>query len=136
MRRVEDFDLGPIEGALAALLTKSPAPQMRMACLRTAMNYVQGARARISGAYLIMFDVGRTWYSPDPLLMEELVLKVYPDDRSRTLEQIVSEDLPGLAKLHGCRAVVVGDTQIGYMRPRYEAAGYVPTGTELIKFVR
>jgi hypothetical protein len=117
------------------MLAKSPAPQMRYADLETALLYimhiagVQG-RAWIVDGYLVLYDIGADWYSKKPYLIEQLILKVY--DTDAPVENAIAF-LELRAKAHGCVMVAAGDTQVGYMTPKYQAAGYSVLGTQLYK---
>lgn len=123
--------------ALLAMLPKSPAPQMRYAEPKVAEAGVRRAlaegRGYFFGGYFVMVDVGSDWYTNATFLIEQIILKVYPDNRSWAVSAIVGEGLSLLAEHFKADAIVVGDTQIDYMRPIYHTAGYKTLGTQLMK---
>jgi hypothetical protein len=139
MRLATQHDVSAIMAKLAALLDKSPAPRMRHADLMSAECGVRHAiheeRGIFFGPYFLMFEVGKPWCSDKVHLCEEILLKVYDTDPSWPLSRVVQEGLSSLAQQVGAEVIAVGDTQIGYMVPHYEAAGFVVAGTQLMKEV-
>jgi hypothetical protein len=137
VRNASAADMLPIRRALADLQKISPAPWMKLTDLPTAMgNIARQSRegtVKFFGGYMVMFEIGSTWFTPKRCLLEQIVLKVYPWDKTFTIEQVVHAGLDQLASHYGCEATVVGDTQIGLMTPLYTAAGFVPIGTQLFK---
>lgn len=137
MRRAELADLPAIRAGLAALLEKSPARQMKFASLDKAMASITTAlaesRAWIMGGYFILVDVGSDWYTSAEFLIEQLILKIDPSDKSCTVQYVATEGLSAIAAHFGVQAIIVGDTQIGYMTPIYHAAGFTTLGTQLMK---
>lgn len=134
MRKAEKLDLDVVMQKLKAMLDYSPAPQMRYADYHVAMASVVRAmregRAYICNGYFIMVDVGSDWYTDRRYLIEQIILKVY--DAPHTVASAIA-GLEEIAKEHGCHAIAVGDTQVGYMTPLYQAAGFTTIGTQLIK---
>lgn len=137
MRPANDSDLPVIMECLEQMLEKSPAPQMKFAERDAAATSVEHAvddgRAWIMGAYFIMVDIGRDWYSTREYLIEQIILKVYPDDTSVKLDTVIRNGLSYLADRFGCVAIAAGDTQIGYMADKYIAAGFRAIGTQFFK---
>lgn len=137
MRAATQGDVGSIMTALLVMLAKSPAPQMRYAEPTVAKLSVRRAisegRGFFFGGYFVMVDVGSDWYTLYTYMIEQIILKVYPGDKSRSLQYVINEGLPKLAEHFNAHATVVGDTQIGYMTPLYHAAGYKTLGTQLMK---
>lgn len=128
-------DGSDIKAALDALIemkTRSPAAQMKYTDPMTAWRYMVSAKTRVVDGYFILFDVGSPWYSSDKFLIEDLIIRIYPTDKP---VEVAIDALSELALYYGCKAVVAGDTQIGYMRPKYEAQGFVVLGTQLMKEV-
>lgn len=123
--------------ALLAMLKYSPAPQMKYAEPDVARAYLISAiaeqRVWFMGGYMLMVDVGSDWYGRRKYLIEQIILKVYRDDDSVKLETVIGNGLAYLADFYSCVATVVGDTQVGYMTPKYLAAGFQTLGTQLIK---
>lgn len=121
--------------ALLKMLQYSPAPQMALA--EPVVAYANLMKARdegklyVLGDFGILVDVGSPWHSSKPVLFEEIIIR-FRRHFENTVDTAV-EALERIAKLHGCVAVAAGDTQIGYMAPRYIAAGYRPLGTEFFK---
>jgi hypothetical protein len=136
MRQAVLGDVGPIMTALLAMLAKSPAPQMRYAEPSTAAWSVRFAikegRGFVLGGYFIMVDIGSDWYTPACYLIEQIILKIDPADKTATVRDCIAA-LDKIADIFGCSAIAVGDTQVGYMTPLYHAAGYTTLGTQLMK---
>lgn len=136
LRRGTLADHAVIMHALLKLLEKSPAPQMKYADESTARAYLYDAirdgRLWFVGGYMILVDVGSDWYSNRKYLIEQMILKVYPNHPDTTVHDAIAA-LDTLQEHYGCVMTVVGDTQIGMMTPHYIEAGYTPIGTQLIK---
>lgn len=133
------LDADHIIEAMMAGLAGSPAAHMKYLDLEKAKEYVCQAIADkhvwVCGSYGVMVDVGCDWYSSTPYLIEQLVFK-FPGLHSspaQPLHYVLNEGLTEIAKYFGCRVVVAGDTQIGYMTPKYLQAGFQVLGTQLIK---
>lgn len=135
LRDATPGDVPAVMQALMKMLATSPAKQMRRATPIAAELGVRDAihrgRAYFVGGYFVMFDVTKTWYSDDLFLVEDLILKVYDDPNVKVRDAVRS--LSAVAKLYGCVAVGAGDTQIGYMTPRYIQEGFSVLGTQLYK---
>jgi hypothetical protein len=123
-----------IEAALG-MLDYSPAPQMRLVQpghVRSVMHLARlSGRLYAFGDFGIFVDVGSPWYTTKQVLIEELIVRfrrVYKNPVEGAIAQ-----LDGIGKEHGCVAVAAGDTQIGYMTPRYLAAGFQVLGTQFYK---
>ncbi len=134
-----DFNFG-INHALTALMArmrKSLNPQFQLSSVEVASAYIRKAmtenRAFIHHGYLILVDVATPWHSRESVLIEELILKVYDQPEWKVEEAIACLD--GIALAKGVRFIVAGDTQVGYMVPKYHAAGFVTLGTQLFKEV-
>lgn len=136
MRIANLGDIGAIMSRLISMLETSPAPQMKYADPAIAECYVRQAiheqRVWFKGGYMVMVDVGSDWYSNEEYLIEQIILKVYPDDKTATVHDAVAI-LDVLRKKFKCVMTIAGDTQIGYMVPVYEAAGYTYAGAQLVK---
>lgn len=136
MRLATQHDVASIMRPLIAMLAKSPAPQMKFATPIAAeigvRNAIHEGRGFIFGGYYVMVDVGSDWYTDKVYLIEQIILKIDPEDKSFNVQQIVFL-LDTLRERFKADAIVVGDTQIGYMTPIYQAAGYTMLGTQLIK---
>lgn len=135
MRRADLFDLPVIKDALLAMLAKSPAPQMKYGDIDIALNYliydaIPDGHAWVADGYLILVSKGRPWYSAEEFLIEDLILKIGESERGVAA---AIEALEVLAERFGVPLLAVGDTQIGYMTPKYEAAGFKVLGTQLYK---
>lgn len=134
MRHAERFDIEPVMGKLLDMLKYSPAPQMQYADVGAAMvslvNAIETGRAYIAHGYFIMVDVGCDWYSDKPYLIEQIIIKVYD---THLPVKLAIDALDVIAREHRCHAIAVGDTQVGYMTPLYQAAGFNTIGTQLIK---
>lgn len=136
MRRATQHDVPAIMEALIAMKEKSPAPQMQKITPIGAelglRHLIHEGQAAIVDGYLILFDVGGDWYClPEQrYLIELLILKVYP---TTAPVSVAIKALDKLAAMFGCCAIAAGDTQIGYMTPKYLAEGYTVLGTQLLK---
>lgn len=121
---------------LVAMKAKSPALQMKFtdedSALCHMLDCVDKGRAVMVDGYWVQFDYGRAWYSAKNFLIEELILKVYP---TAVKVEVAIEALSDLARQHNCVAVAAGDTQIGFMAPKYVAQGYGLLGQQYIKEV-
>lgn len=135
IRLANELDFPFIETALRELKAKSPAAQMQYIdddyALANMAQAIREHRGWFCGGYFILVDIGGPWYSPKKMLIEEIILKVYPG-RGKTVDDAIAA-LDTIAAHYGCEATVAGDTQIGYMTPRYHAAGFTTLGTQLLK---
>ena len=129
-------DVPDIMKALMKMLSYSPAPQMKYACPIEAELSVRHAihegRAVLFNGYFIMFDLGRDWYARQGVtyLIEQIILKVEKTDTP--VEEAIAH-LVTLAKERGASLVAAGDTQVGYMGPKYLGAGFLYLGKQYIK---
>ena len=123
--------------AMLRLKAKSPSSKMGLADPVTAYHglsrFINEGRAVEVGDYLILYDFGPTWYSPEIHLIEELTMRFKRDERNPVEEAVAALDV--IARRIGARGIAVGDSQIGLMTPYYLAAGYNPLGTQLFKEV-
>lgn len=136
MISITNQDVPQIMAALIAMKAKSPAGQMPLTdpmeaecSIRYAVH--QGRCFRLGG-FFAMFDIGSPWYTREKFLIEDIILKVWPDDKTAKVEDVI-DYLIELARLRGCVAVAAGDTQIGLMVPKYVNQGFVVLGTQLFK---
>lgn len=122
--------------ALIAMKAKSPAGQMPLTDPMEAECSIRYAihqgRCFRQGAFFVMFDIGSPWYTRERFLIEDIILKVWHDDKTQKVEDVI-DYLTVLARLRGCVAVAAGDTQIGYMLPKYVDRGFSVLGTQLFK---
>lgn len=127
-----------VADAAAAFLRVSPA---KHAALMSPFKVAQHAEDRAAGrgrwgchrfgAYILLWDLVTPWYSSEEVLIEDLLLKVYPEDATRTLQEVLIQDIPELARTLGVRYVFTGDTQGKfYMGQQYAKAGYSLLGTQ------
>lgn len=136
MRFATQHEVPQIMAALRAMREKSPASQMKgitdIGAELGIRNLIHTGRAVIVEGYLILFDIGGDWYClpEQAYLIELLILKVYPTDQPVS---VAVKALEVLARQHGCWRIAVGDTQVGYMTPKYQAEGYQVLGTQLMK---
>lgn len=91
---------------------------------------IHDGRTRIVDGYFIMFDIGKPWYSTQVMLIEDIILKI---EETEAPVDVAIQALDIIARELGCKAIAVGDTQIGLMVPKYQAAGYTVLGTQLFK---
>jgi hypothetical protein len=128
-------DVLMILDALLQMLPKSPAPQMKMAeplvAHQSLMLAQRQQRLYIFGDFAILVDEGSPWYTSKRVLFEEIIIR-WRRVHGNTVDSAIAQ-LEAIAKLHGCVAIGAGDTQIGYMTPRYLAAGYTTLGIQFHK---
>jgi hypothetical protein len=126
-----------LEAALG-FLEKSPAPHAKiMDAYKVARNISDRALTASSlwgahrfGAYVLAWEVCAPWYSDEDVMIEDILIKAYPEDCTRTLQEVLTEDIPELARTLGVRYVFTGDTQgLGYMGEQYTRAGFGTLGT-------
>ena len=140
---VKQSDIPALRDAVLAavqeFLPLSPAPHKElMDAFKVAEVAEDRARALGSycgchrfGAYVLVWDVACPWYASQDVLIEDLLIKAFPEDHSRTLQQVLTEDIPELARTLGLRYVFTGDTQgLGYMGKQYDEAGYHRLGSQ------
>lgn len=134
MRPAATLDVAPVMAKLLAMLARSPAPQMKYAdpivAERSVRRAIKQGRAFICCGFFIMVDVGCDWYSEHSYLIEQIILRVY--DTGAPVTRAI-DALDEIAAELGCVAIAVGDTQVGYMTPFYQLAGYKTLGTQLMK---
>ena len=135
MRPVIESDFPIIRTNLLKIQEKNPARQMVQATIEPAMAYVEQAVKEnrcyiVDDTFFVMFDVGSLWFSNEKFLLEQLVMRISPNNfHVGNAVQALTE----LAKFHGATRIVSGDTQLGLMTKHYLADGYEPLGTQLIK---
>jgi len=127
-------DIEVIMRALFQMLEYSPAPQMKYAepieAELSIRHAIHEERAWMHAGYFIMCDFGREWYSSKTFLIEQIILKV--ESTEVPVDKAIAY-LDTIARQRGCVLVAVGDTQVGYMAPKYQAQGYTLLGTQFIK---
>lgn len=121
--------------AVERLYATSVAPQMKYADVEKAKGHIIDRwtydQVEVVGDFAVVFTVGAMWYSSEPMLFEELVIRF-----RREVGNPVSDVVPLLDTLreqHGCVAIITGDAQRGLMAPVYLSAGFVPAGTQFYK---
>lgn len=128
-----------VTAAAAKYATRSKAPHMKLLNLDKLWDNVLLRAHRNRGvdrfgAYIVLWDIATPWWSDTPVLIEDLVIRVFDDDDSVSLMDVVQYGLPMLAEENGCRWVFTGDTQaLGYMGPKYLQAGYNELGSQFCK---
>lgn len=127
-------DIPVIMRALWQMMEYSTAPQMKYAepieAELSIRHAIHEERAYMYAGYFIMTDIGREWYSSTKFLIEQLILKV--ESTEVPVEQAIAYLLV-IAKKRGCPLVAAGDTQCGYMAPKYLSQGFTLLGTQFIK---
>jgi hypothetical protein len=134
MRLAYSAELPAILCALKRLQSRSKAPQMMFSDLNKAgfsiRGWIDDGEAWIVGDYFVAVTRGTMWYSEDPMLFEQLVIKVYNTNNNQI--STVTDFLKALCVSESCAAVIVGDAQSGRMIPVYQDAGFSTVGTQLI----
>lgn len=122
--------------ACIAMKDKNPQRQMKWAEPEPARAYMLHAVSQgcavVHNGFFIMYAVTPAWFTTVTFLIEEIIIRIYPSEH--TVETAI-EALTDLAKEFGCVAALAGDTQIGYMAPKYQAAGFSVLGQQFIKEV-
>lgn len=135
MRKATQADVPAIMEALLALLKISPAPHMRLATPIAAqlglMHAIHEERCVVVGDYFLMFSICQPWYSDEPVFFEDIVLRISRIHNNKLDE--VLDAIETLSASYGCNYAAAGDTQIGYMGPKYEARGYELMGQQYLK---
>lgn len=134
MRQATQGDLILGINALVAMREKNPNKQMRYADPDVAFRYLTYAASQgnvvVVDEYLILYSVVKPWFSDADFLVEDLILKIRP---TKTPVEVCIDALEELKVMFKCVCVIAGDTQIGYMTPKYIAKGFEPLGVQLIK---
>lgn len=84
--------------------------------------------------FLVIYDVGVPWYSPERMLEEVMVLRVYPGGDFFNVPKF----LEAKAKVHGCTMVSVGTALArsdAALIKLYEQAGYNVAAVQLTKTI-
>jgi hypothetical protein len=138
MRQATAQDVPLIMEGLLAMLEESPAPQMAMATPIAAELSIRHAihegRTRIIDDFFIMFDIAVPWYAETKVLVEDIILRITMNHNTKV--QVAIDALDVIAAEYGCEKIATGDTQIGYMTPKYLASGYQLMGSQFIKGVK
>lgn len=134
MRAATREDLPVIMAALFRMRAKNPNNQMKWAQPEVAERYLtwaisQGLVVIIDG-YMILYSVVKPWFSDAEFLVEDLILKIGP---TTIPVEAVIDALEDLKQINNCVCTIVGDTQVGYMGPKYLARGFRLLGAQLIK---
>ena len=134
MRPATAKDVDAAMAALIAMKAKNPDGWMKYTDEDSARcglyEHMQYGKAVMVDGYFVMFDIGRPWHSKDQILFEELIIRVEP---TSSPVAVAIAALDELKVKHNCKIIVASDTQIGYMVPHYQAAGFKTIGTQLMK---
>jgi hypothetical protein len=127
-------DLPGIMAALFRMRAKNPNNQMKWAQPEVAERYLiwaieQGFVVIVDG-YMVLYSVVKPWFSDAEFLVEDLILKIGPT--TIPVESVI-DVLEDLKQINNCVCTIVGDTQVGYMGPKYLARGFRLLGSQLIK---
>lgn len=87
-------------------------------------------RAVMIHGYLLVFAVCVPWHMIQPIIMEELVLRVHDTPFPVS---VVTDYLDALKAEHGAAFIAAGDGQVGAMSKHYLASGYQTLGIQFIK---
>ena len=124
-----------IEKAVTRLYKTSVAPQMKYASIDKAIEHIRQAyftdQLEVVGDFAVLYSVGEMWYSQDPMIFEELVIRFQTVENNPVSDVVPLLDT--LRKQNDCVAVITGDAQRGLMAPVYLSAGFVPAGTQFYK---
>jgi GNAT superfamily N-acetyltransferase len=80
--------------------------------------------------YLVVYDVGPTWFCPKPVFTELMVLRVA--DRPGYLRHVITA-MEELARAHGCVGIATGDAMGSAVAHAYKRAGYTPVVSQFYK---
>ena len=85
------------------------------------LDFIDKGKGRIVDGYLVMFDVIEPWYSPDKVLQEWLVIKLYDGGSVDSIPPALSE----LAREFECKSIISADSSpIRIMEDAYKRAGF------------
>lgn len=136
LRLATEQDLPAIKAALNRTLLISDSAAKYGASEEVALREIRSAMdnhlAYVQDGVFILFQLGCLWYSDEPVLFEQLVMRI--DEQRGSLFSII-ESFDVVAKSLGARHIVVGDSQQLAMLPRYEAMGYTLAATQMYKGV-
>lgn len=125
--------------AAAKYALRSTAPHMAILNLDVLWDNIvlrayKGRGVTRFGAYVVLWDVARPFWSKERVLIEDLVIRVFDDDKSVTLQEVLTLHLPKIAEANGLKWIFTGDTQaLGYMGEQYTKAGYTNLGSQFCK---
>lgn len=118
---------------------RSPAPHMAILDLDVLWDNIvlrayRGRGVTRFGAYVVLWDIARPFWSKEYVLIEDLVIRAFDDDHSVTLQEVLTMHLPRMAEANGLKWIFTGDTQgLGYMTEQYTKAGYTNLGSQFCK---
>lgn len=140
-RPLNDYrDLLGVEYALQRLKFRLPPERRRHLNVGRMLEHIKESakigRAVLVGPYLLVYDLGSLWGSDSLFLIEELVLRITPVNRSRLSEeegpQIIVDTLRRIARKHNADAIVTGDIFSGIMGEVYTQAGFTKIGSQFL----
>jgi hypothetical protein len=133
-----------IKDAIAALIHTSPAKNGRGKAWTelidpdhvTALILERRVESFVYRGYLIVFDIGAPWYSPDKKVLEEMLVARLDPTPGR-IRDVVSA-LSAVAHANGCVGIAVGNalTFDGRLARVYERFGFNPEALSLYKDIR
>lgn len=104
--------------------------------LRRVLTSILGgdSMSALVDGYLVVYDIGETWYSAHRILEEIMVIQIYTGGRFSNVPKF----LESKAKAHGCAMVSVG-TALARSDPAlvkvYEKVGYQVAAVQLTKTI-
>lgn len=125
--------------AAAKYALRSSAPHMAILDLDVLWDNIvlrayRGRGVTRFGAYVVLWDIARPFWSKDLVLIEDLVIRVFDYDHSVTLQEVLTVHLPKIAEANGLKWIFTGDTQaLGYMAGQYVKAGYTNLGSQFCR---
>lgn len=140
-RPLNDYrDFLSVEYALQQLKRRLPPERSRHVNVSRMLEYIREAakigRAVLVGPYLLMYDLGPMWASDSLFLIEEIVLRITPVNRSRLNEepgpQIIVDALRILARENNADAIITGDISSGIMGEVYTQSGFTKIGSQFL----
>lgn len=114
--------------------SRGKKPWYKHVDLRRVLTSILGgdSLSALVDGYLVVYDIGETWYSQHRILEEVMVIRVYPGGSFPNVPKF----LESKAKAHGCAMVSVG-TALARSDPAlvklYEQAGYQVAAVQLTK---
>lgn len=140
-RPLNDYrDLLSVEYALQQLKRRLPPERSRHVNVGRMLEHIRESakigRAVLVGPYLLVYDLGPLWGSDSLFLIEELVLRITPVNRSRLSEEpgpkIIVDALRILARENNADAIVTGDIFSGIMGEVYTQSGFTKIGSQFL----
>lgn len=120
----------------AKISSRGNKPWYKHVDLRRVLTSILGgdSMSALVDGYLVVYDIGETWYSPHKVLEEVMVIRIYPGGDFLQVPKF----LESKAKAHGCAMVCVGTALArsdAALIKIYERSGYQVAAVQLTKTI-